>query len=142
MCVCVCVCMCVHTHAHACISTYMYACHLLYYTHMLAGKEKDYLITISMTSYNNWLGPGRDQSWYVLTDYSLSEHCSTKDVADCAIWWLPHLLQLKFCKELIRWDTFRTFIINSHARICLQACNYKNKDLKLLWLESKHENKN
>ena len=59
-------------------------------------KSANYLVPISMTSYDNTLGPAWYQSWNVVTDYGFSENCSTKNVSDCAIGRSPHLLQFKF----------------------------------------------
>lgn len=49
-----------------------------------------------MTANDDGLLPSRHKAGDVLADDSFSEHSASKDVADGAIWGLPHFLQLKF----------------------------------------------
>ena len=54
-----------------------------------------YLICMGMTAYHYRLSPAGHQTRNVLTDDGLTEHSAPKDIPDCAIGRLPHLLQIK-----------------------------------------------
>jgi hypothetical protein len=49
-----------------------------------------------MPSNDNWFLPTCDQPRNVSTDDSFPEHSTAKNIPDCAIWGLPHLLQVEF----------------------------------------------
>ena len=73
----------------------------------------DYLISMSVTTNNNWFHPSWYESGNVPTDYCLSEHSSTKNVADRTIGRFPHCLQIKLwqcdIKQLSNEWYFKTF---------------------------------
>ena len=54
------------------------------------------LITVGMTPNNDRLVPVRHQFRNVLADNRLAKHDAIQNVANRAIWRLPHLLQVKF----------------------------------------------
>ena len=49
-----------------------------------------------VTANNNWLGPARNKAWNVAANNWLAEYNATQDVADGAVWRLPHFLQFEF----------------------------------------------
>jgi hypothetical protein len=50
------------------------------------------LVSESVSSDDDWLGPARDQSWNVIDDDWFSEHSAVKLISDGSVWTLPHLL--------------------------------------------------
>lgn len=66
--------------------------------------KQSYLISMGMSTNDNWLIPPRNQSWYSLAYDWFSEHSATKDITNSTIWTPPHLLQLelwKMCPQYI-----------------------------------------
>ena len=49
-----------------------------------------------MTSNHNWLRPTGNKFWNVLTNDRLAEHHAVQNIANGAVWRLPHLLQIEF----------------------------------------------
>ena len=49
-----------------------------------------------VTTDDDGLCPTWNKLWNVAADDWLTEHNAAKDVADCAVWRLPHLLQAEF----------------------------------------------
>ena len=60
-----------------------------------------HLVSMCVTSNDNWLGPTGHQARDVLTDNGLSEHSSSQYIPNSTIGWLPHLLQLKFYQNIM-----------------------------------------
>lgn len=61
------------------------------------------MITESMSSNDDWLGPSWNISWDVAADDWLSEDGTTEVVSDCSIWRLPHLLEFEFFDSSLIW---------------------------------------
>ena len=61
------------------------------------------LIAVSVSSNDNWLGPAGNESWNVADNNWFSENSSVKNVSDCSVRWLPHLLQIEFFNSLFIW---------------------------------------
>ena len=61
------------------------------------------LITISVSTNDDWLGPPWHKSWNVRDDNWLSENSSIKNVSNGSIWGFPHLLQVEFGNSLFIW---------------------------------------
>lgn len=64
------------------------------------------LISVGMSSNNNWFLPSRNQSWNVFTNDRFSKNCSIKNSSDCTIRRFPHLFKLKF---------FNSFLVRSNG---------------------------
>jgi hypothetical protein len=62
------------------------------------------LISISMSSDNNWLGPPWNQSWDVRNNDWLSEHGSIKNVSNSTVRTFPHLFEVKFSNTVLIWS--------------------------------------
>src|SRR4051812_23624138 len=70
---------------------------------MISGNV---LITMGMTTNNDWLSPAWNYSWYVLADDGLSEDGTVKNVSDGSVRRFPHFLQFEF---------FHSFLIRSNS---------------------------
>ena len=54
------------------------------------------MITICMAADNDGLCPTRHKTRHVLTDNGFAENNAAQNIADGAVWRLPHLLEVKF----------------------------------------------
>ena len=64
------------------------------------------LISVSVTTNNDWVSPSRDKLGDVLADNGLSEDSSVQDISDGSVRRFPHLLQFEFRDSfLIRSDS-------------------------------------
>ena len=83
------------------------------------------LITVSMTPNHDRLVPVRHQFRNVLADNRLTKHNAIQNVANRAVWRLPHLLQIKFFNSCF----VRGYRCTLHAntvfqdRICCINCH-------------------
>lgn len=59
------------------------------------------LISVSVSSNNDWLSPAWHQSWDVLADDGFSEDSTVENISDCTVRGFPHLLQLEFFDSLL-----------------------------------------
>ena len=59
------------------------------------------LVTKGVTANNDWLCPTRHEARDVVTDDRFAENYTAKDVADGAIWRLPHFLKVEFFDALL-----------------------------------------
>ena len=76
------------------------------------------LITISVSSDNNWLSPARYKSWNVRDNNWLSEDGSVEDVSNRAIGRSPHFFEAEFFHSaLVRSDSsaFDTDLCSLHG---------------------------
>lgn len=72
------------------------------------------LITVSVSTNDDWVGPAWNKSWDVFNDDGFSENSSIKDISDCSVGRFPHLLKLElFNSFLIRCNcsTFDTYFV-------------------------------
>lgn len=53
---------------------------------LIDGILSSILITISVSTNNDWLGPAWNNSWNVLDDNWLSEDSSVQDVSNGTVW--------------------------------------------------------
>ena len=60
-------------------------------------QKLSYLVTKSMTTDDNGLGPARNETGNHLAEDGLAKHRAAKDVTDGAIRAQPHLLQIELC---------------------------------------------
>jgi hypothetical protein len=62
------------------------------------SQIKMYLISMGMTTDDDWLCPAGDKARNVFAYNWFTENCSTKDISNRTIRRLPHLLQIEFYK--------------------------------------------
>ena len=84
------------------------------------------LITMSVSTNDDGVGPSWNKSWNVLNNDGFSENSSVKDISYSSVGWFPHLLELEFFNSfLIRGNccAFDTYLV------LLDSLSWINSDL-------------
>jgi len=67
------------------------------------------LVTERVSANDNWLLPSWHAKWDVFHQNGLSEDSAVENVADCAIWTPPHLLQVELLNTALVWRDSSAF---------------------------------
>ncbi len=70
------------------------------------------LVSIGVSADNDWFCPARHKSGNVFDNDWFAEDCSVKDVSNCSVGGLPHLLKVELFNSAFIWSNCCTFNTN------------------------------